>query len=167
MQKDFITGPLQSEQAKKIVPKINTLLHIAENLHYQIIYTMCTYDKTETQTPYCIYQTDGWEITNKSHLADELEKIKAVCIQKQNLAALQLPYALHPKTEEVFLCGLHTDTAVISNAILLKTYFHTMPLTIYQDACAGTTPETHQAAIQIARNCGITIKTYETSEFLL
>lgn len=168
MQYDFISGALGTDEAKAIVPEVSDIVIKARNLGYQIIATQDTHTEHYLETlegkllpvPHCIKDTDGWKITNRRHLADEL-KNSAIFVWKPTFGCSQLPSMIHPKTEEIILIGVCTDICVITNALLLRTAFPDMPITIYENACAGTTPEAHTAALQTAKSCQINVTTWE------
>ena len=49
---------------------------------------------------------------------------------------------------------------MISNALILKAYFPETPIIVYENACAGVTPDKHQAAIETMKSCQIDVQTY-------
>ena len=61
--------------------------------------------------------------------------------------------------EEIELCGFCTDICVISNALNLQSNFHTegVPITVDAKACAGVTPEKHNAALDVMESCQINV----------
>ncbi len=66
--------------------------------------------------------------------------------------------ALAKKDElEITLVGLCTDICVVSNALLLKAYLPETPIRVIASACAGVTPEGHQAALKTMEMCQIEI----------
>ena len=58
------------------------------------------------------------------------------------------------------LVGVCSDICVISNALILKAYFPETPIIVYENACAGVTPDKHQAAIETMKSCQIDVQTY-------
>lgn len=169
MQKDFTTGSLQSIAAQAAAAVISTIVKVAHKLGYNIFYTMDTHDETYSETlegkflpiPHCIKGTPGWEVTSCSNLNTALQNVKAIQIQKDTFGSLQLHTKIDPNCEEIILVGVCTDICVISNALILRAYFPNMPITIYENACAGTSDETHAAALLVAKSCQIQVKTYE------
>ena len=67
----------------------------------------------------------------KKHLAQDLPTV----LQK---------YDAEEKIESITLIGLCTDICVISNAMVLKTYFPEVPIIVDASCCAGVTPESHR-----------------------
>lgn len=58
---------------------------------------------------------------------------------------------------EIEIVGLCTDICVISNALLLKAMLPYVEITVNSWACAGTTPENHNKALDIMKLNGIKI----------
>ena len=58
---------------------------------------------------------------------------------------------------DITLVGLCTDICVVSNALLLKAYLPESPIRVIASACAGVTPESHQAALKTMEMCQIEI----------
>ena len=44
--------------------------------------------------------------------------------------------------------------------IVIKAYFPETPIIVYENACAGVTPDKHQAAIETMKSCQIDVQTY-------
>ena len=58
---------------------------------------------------------------------------------------------------DITLVGLCTDICVVSNALLLKAYLPESPIRVIASACAGVTPESHQAALKTMEMCQIEV----------
>jgi nicotinamidase-related amidase len=58
---------------------------------------------------------------------------------------------------EVTLIGLCTDICVVSNAMLIKAALPETNIKVVADACAGVSPESHQAALTTMKMCQIEI----------
>ena len=54
---------------------------------------------------------------------------------------------------EIELVGLCTDICVVSNALLLKANYYETPIYVDAGACAGVSPEAHNAAISTMKSC--------------
>ena len=61
------------------------------------------------------------------------------------------------KLEEVEIVGLCTDICVVSNALLIKTIYPEIKVTVDADCCAGVTPESHRAALLTMKMCQVEI----------
>lgn len=59
--------------------------------------------------------------------------------------------------DEIILMGFDTDICVVSNALLLRTYYSGVPIKVIENCCAGSTPEKHQAALEVMNSCMIDI----------
>ena len=51
--------------------------------------------------------------------------------------------------EEIHICGFCTEICVMANAVILRAAFPNTPIYIHADACAGVTPESHNAALTV------------------
>lgn len=173
MQNDFITGSLGTEEAQRIVPICE--YHIKRRIKegYNVVATMDTHDEDYLSTPegkklpveHCIRNTWGWQFEERiGKLIDEC--IAGDCpnrctrVMKPNFGSLELPcvitYMADGDTpESIELIGLCTDICVITNALLLKTYFPNVPIYVFVDCCAGVTPELHEAALKAMQSCQI------------
>lgn len=183
MQNDFITGSLGNENAVKIVPRVvkKILTHFGP-----IIATMDTheFDSYETTlegkmlpTKHCIELSKGWEIEREVASAMAVQGNFIGSVKKDTFASLDLPeiikeHSKHlffmdvdtskfqvPKTQdlEFTVIGLDTDICVISNALLLRAEFPNSKITIDSRCCAGTTPQRHRAALEVAKSCQINV----------
>jgi nicotinamidase-related amidase len=163
MQNDFIDGALGTSDAPVIVPRIEKKIVTSkkdEKNHTDIIFTQDTHgdDYLETQegqklpVPHCIKDTHGWQICRQllpyTLFATVLEKPTFGCTALINETA---------EYDTLVLMGLCTDICVISNAILLKTFYPEKDIIVDSFCCAGATPEGHQTALQAMKACQITI----------
>ena len=62
--------------------------------------------------------------------------------------------------KRITLIGTCTDICVISNALALKSLYPEIEIYVYEDLCAGTTLENHQAALQVMKSCQVNIEKY-------
>lgn len=163
MQNDFVTGSLGTKEACKTVPVIEKLLK--ENQENQIIFTQDTHHEDYLSTSegkmlsveHCMKGTKGWEII------PELKEWthQAIMVEKPTFGSLKLPQLISQnQPEQIVLVGVCSDICVISNALILKAYFPETPIIVYENACAGVTPDKHQAAIETMKSCQIDVQTY-------
>lgn len=167
-QNDFITGLLGSEEAQFAVPAIaakideymkNTdLVVFTQDTHYENY--METNEGEYLPVIHCLENTWGWQI-------DERLDMTAPHIQKYTFGCYELPETLiriaesrDSEIDQIELCGFCTDICVISNALILKSVFAPMGIDIVVDshACAGVTPEKHNAALEVMKSCQIIVK---------
>jgi len=163
MQNDFIDGALGTPEAEAILDKVVQV--IAQYPLEDIIATRDTHgeDYLETQegrklpVPHCIKGTSGWNIHPRITAALR----GAAIMGKSTFASKKLAekVAALAKTDEleITLVGLCTDICVVSNALLLKAYLPETPIRVIASACAGVTPESHQAALKTMEMCQIEI----------
>ena len=159
MQVDFITGILGSKNAEAIVPNV---VEKVKNFDGTIIFTrdthfdnyMETQEGTKLPIAHCMKDTIGWQ------LCEELLPYAKTIIDKVTFGSIELPQILKDygePIEEIELCGLCTDICVISNAMLLKTVFPEVPISIDSSCCAGVTVESHNIALNAMKAVQIAI----------
>ena len=172
MQNDFITGALGSEQAKAIVPTVQAIIQEAlDETDTTLLFTKDTHKADsylDTQEgkllpiPHCITGTEGHNIIPE--LKDQSRH--GTIVLKNTFGTSELAKFIRvkqriTKVNEIALIGVCTDICVITNALLLKTAFPETPIVIYENACAGVTPEKHEAALKTAISCQIYVKTWQ------
>jgi len=161
MQNDFITGSLANKDAEAIVPGICDLI---KNWKGDIFCTQDTHypNYLETQegnnlpVEHCIYQTAGWCIHDD--ILKTLRTKNYNCILKSSFGSPELTeYRTIDNYEEVVLVGTCTDICVVSNALLVKSFFPEVKVTVISSLCAGVTKEKHEAALETMRSCQINV----------
>lgn len=175
-QNDFITGSLANPVANERVPNICKLI---EDHDWDLIVT--TYDthgsdylKTKEgeklPVPHCIYGEHGWELDDRIiHALDVVAKrenapkqhnIHKATFGDSDLAE-SIRYCCHAGPDDeinIVMCGFCTDICVVSNAIILKANFYNVgDIKVVANACAGVTPESHDAALTTMRMCQIDV----------
>ena len=174
MQRDFIDGALGTPEAQAIVPNVKKKIDEAIENKYYIIYTRDThfdnYLKTREgkQLPveHCLHGTRGWQIPDE--LLPPADYCRYYTVDKytfgyQNIGTLVASavrgYIDPFVCDEIEVVGLCTDICVVSNALLLKSYFYdTFDISVDATCCAGVTPETHEAALKTMEMCQINVK---------
>ena len=154
MQHDFVDGALGTPEAVRILPAVRTLV---EEWRGDVAYTQDTHgaDYAATQegkflpVPHCIQGTYGWEI-----VPDLRTGKSARIFEKGTFGSVALAeYA--KEYDEVALCGVCTDICVVSNALLIKAFSPEAAIYCVADACAGTSPAAHEAALATMRCCQV------------
>ena len=160
MQNDFITGSLGTAEARGIVKKVKQKLQKAQKEKADILFTRDTHNANYLETQegkqlpilHCIRYTPGWEIEKSLQMAS------AQVFDKNTFASLDLVHhILANGYTEVELVGVCTDICVISNALLIKAYLPEVTVKVDSSCCAGTTPEQHQNALSVMRQCQVVI----------
>ncbi len=156
MQNDFIDMALGTEEAKAIVPNVKKKISEYVKNGDEVIFTRDTHGKNYLDTPegkklpvpHCIKGTEGWELADGIY-ADGCEIIDKPNFGTQRWNEFRL--------ECVEIVGLCTDICVVSNAIIIKTMFPNAKISVDSSCCAGVTPQTHNAALEVMKMCQIDI----------
>jgi len=156
MQNDFITGPLGSEQAEKILPAVRAKIEENKAKGAQVLFTRDTHDENYLETQegrllpvaHCIKGTDGHRI------AKELDTSGSRIVDKTAFGALDL---VDEEYDEIELIGLCTDICVVSNALVLKARYPETRVTVDASCCAGTSYEKHKAALLTMKSCQVIV----------
>lgn len=172
-QNDFIDGVLGSAEAQAALPFIEEKVDKALKEGTFVLFTQDTHfeDYMNTQegrnlpVPHCIEDTDGWRI------AESVDVIGAPHIKKYTFGdatiitdiedAIQeiYPGMGFEDIEEIEICGFCTDICIISNCLILQSMaaLYDIPIVVDAKACAGVTPEKHQAALEVMKSCQIKV----------
>lgn len=168
MQNDFLTGSLANPDALALVPKIRSLMKSAE--WSSIIMTQDTHSRDYLDTAeghklpisHCIKGTEGWciEDTLFQTLLSETTG-KCFTMRKTTFGAdwddPVVEEAFEEVPDKIVLVGTCTDICVVTNALLLKTRFPETEIVVYEDLCAGSTSEKHNAALEVMKSCQINV----------
>ena len=158
MQNDFVDGALGTPEARAVVPAVQELLERERGAGSDVAFTMDTHgaDYLSTQegrllpVPHCIKGTRGHS------LVPGIGREGARTFEKGTFGSIALAeYAR--QFDEIAFCGLCTDICVISNALLVKAFAPEAALFVAADACAGTTPAAHEAALAAMRSCQVRV----------
>lgn len=164
MQKDFVDGALGTAEAMAIVERAAEKIRHFEGA---CIATLDTHDENYLQTAegrnlpvaHCIRGTAGWQLDPRVEAA--LQERGFETLEKPTFGSMELPRLVAEQYDindlSVELIGLCTDICVITNALLLKTAFPEMPITVDSACCAGVTPKKHEAALETMRSCQIKV----------
>lgn len=160
MQKDFVDGALGTAEAVAIVPRVKEKIAEARANGDKIIFTRDTHQSEYLSTnegkhlpvEHCIENTPGWQIY------DGLDTTEAVIIDKPTFGFLDWAKYIEDSEELTLeLIGLCTDICVVSNALVLKAMFPEATVIVDASACAGVTPETHDAALLTMKMCQVEV----------
>lgn len=165
MQKDFIDGSLGSKEAQNITAnaaeKIRTHngdIFVTFDTHFDNY--LETAEGKKLPVKHCIKGTPGWELD--SRISDALKTKKYTAVEKLTFGSTNLPKLIEEicgdEEKKITLIGLCTDICVISNALILKAHFPESEISVYENCCAGVTPELHQSALAAMKSCQINIQ---------
>ena len=164
MQEDFVRGVLGSEAAQATIPVVANLVHGFQRRGDPIFYTRDTHGTDYTLTregqylpiSHCIKYTEGWKICPE---VIDYNYWNNIIIDKysfgfENWKAFRDKIE---KVDEIVICGLVTNICVVTNALLLHTFYPETNISVVSNGCAGTSKEEHDAAILTMKSCQINI----------
>lgn len=156
-QNDFITGALGSQEADAAVPNIVKL--IKENKWDSIVCTMDTHDDNYFNTleghklpvKHCIKESTGWCLDSRilTALNNKFNYYEKETFGSLDLANEMYLDLIYKPEHEIHVCGFCTDICVMANATILRAMFPNTRIIVHKNACAGVTPESHEAALII------------------
>ena len=165
VQNDFVTGSLGSPAAVAVIDNICAKI---ENFDGQVVATQDTHYDNYLDTDegkklpivHCLYNTWGHDIEGSVFAAIKRKYCPAF-VKKSTFGSINLISTTHwildRESVEIILIGLVTDICVITNALVLKTFYPKATITVDASCCAGTTPENHAAALQVMRSCQVNV----------
>lgn len=164
-QEDFTRGALRNDSAIAALPTIREIVDFAyENFDRPILYTKDThsaehYMKSQEgknlPVPHCIENTKGWQICPEAFCD------KSQIIIKHSFGSTTWDMLCLGTVDEVWLCGFCTDICVSANFQIIKARYPDLPIVVVEDACAGVTPELHEAALKVMKSCQARITTWD------
>ena len=158
MQNDFVYGPLGTEAAVEMLPRlVEKLDRAVKEKSADLIFTQDTHkeDYLSTQegrnlpVKHCIKGTEGWQLIHD--IMPFTKHAKAV-IEKKAFGSTRLPSLIKPYKEVEFV-GVCTDVCIISNALLVKAFYPELLVSVDSKCCAGVTPESHKTALAAMKAC--------------
>lgn len=174
MQNDFVDGPLGTPEAQEIQYKVLDKImwyqkEYGLDVGSHIIYTQDTHGSDYLETSegkklpveHCIAYTDGWKVVEMLDMEEvpdfPTSSHGPLHIHKETFGYKNWAAEYLGEYEEIELVGVCTDICVVTNALLLKTAFPDVEITVDASCCAGTTPENHKAALQVMKSCQINV----------
>lgn len=173
MQNDFITGVLGNEECRLVVPRVMERMEGARREGWKIILTqdihgddyLSTGEGRRLPVEHCIRGTEGSNIISQiEELKDSWDDYKQVFlaespVEKNAFGSSELPAIIKKyQPEEIELIGVCTDICVISNAMILRSYFPDIEVSVDGGCCAGVTEESHENALSSMQGCQISVK---------
>lgn len=164
MQNDFIDGALGSADAEEIVNSVIreiesnyfSEIFITKDVHYNDY--LNTHEGKNLPIKHCLNNTIGCDINEKVMRSIINSKLNYRIFEKNGFGCISLIEHLKSTSiifDSITLVGLCTDICLISNALLLRSYFPNTPMYYVEDATAATTEENKKAALQILNACQI------------
>ena len=169
MQKDFVDGALGTAEAQAIVPAVVAKIEEYKAKGGVIIGTKDTHEEGYLETQegvnlpvvHCVENTPGWELDAAvgGAMPEDALIINKPVFGSTDLVGIIGEYVAEygQPNVNVEIIGLCTDICVTSNAILQKSFYPEMPISLDAACCAGVTPESHDAALITLGMCQIQI----------
>ena len=171
MQNDFVTGVLGSKDAQDIVPRV---LDKISNWDGFVIFTRDTHFKEgysksiegQNIPIHCIYNTDGWQIVPplSDYIYNNWKDGKLCIDNKYSFGSYNIVETINRVIESsvddieyIEFVGLCTNMCVISNVMIVQSEYINIPIIVDALCCAGSTPEKHEAALDVMESCLIKI----------
>lgn len=163
-QEDFTRGALHNEEAIAALSTIREVVDYAyEHFDKPILYTQDIHTKSYLDTleginlpvPHCIVNTKGCQICH------EVLTDKAEFCTKNTFGYTHWDEKDFNCVCEIWICGFCTDICVSANFQLLKATYPEIPIVVIEDACAGVTPELHEAALKVMKSCQARVVKWE------
>jgi len=161
MQHDFVDGTLGTAEAKVIVPFVKQKIAKYRENGHEVIFTKDTHcqnylvsqEGKNLPVVHCVKGTKGHDIISG------LDTANCQVLEKPSFGSLLLADKIAATGDftEIELCGLCTDICVVSNALILKAAFPETLITVDSQACAGVSPDTHNAALATMKMCQINV----------
>lgn len=167
MQNDFIDGSLGTKEAVAIVPNVKKKIEAYIQNGDEVIFTRDTHHKNYLETNegknlpvvHCVEGTDGWKIPTDIDIP-ECEHIDKPTFGWDcwDIEITDSDGSFHDRhLNEIEIVGLCTDICVVSNALILKSMYPEVKITVDASCCAGATPDKHKAALTVMKCCQINI----------
>lgn len=155
-QVGFTTGSLPNKDAVAALPYIKNKIDEFRREGATIIFTRDTHTDDYMNTlegkhlpiKHCVKGTDDWQICK------ELEpERKDIIIDKPTFGYNGWFNTPTQDGDEIYMMGFCTDICVISNALILKSYYPKSEVYILKNGCAGLTKEKHEHALDVMASC--------------
>ena len=172
-QEDFVRGSLGTKEAVAALPVIQKLVRCMHNNYHEVYYTQDVHGDNYLDTQegkmlpvkHCIYHTPGIELCPEV-LEDGVQY--PFLMLKSSFGYTNFPeweeWFTPDENSAIYLCGFCTDICVMANFQILKSLYPECPIYIVSDACAGVTPELHEAALKVMKSCQAIVITSEEFE---
>ena len=174
-QFDFACGTLGSERAIKAMEKARKVLPYMKDYNHILTFDTHYEDYMNTREggmlpiEHTIKDTVGWDLTpmikefydNEENVNGEVEKLEKCTFGAYNIADVINKLYPNEKPERIVMWGLDTDICVISNFAIVRAFFPEIDIVVLEDACAGVTEESHNAAIATLKSMQAIVMTVD------
>lgn len=168
MQNDPI-ATLNAEEVETFVGDVRSKIEEYKNDERPVLFTRYTCRESENDQNYCVKDTDGHKIDSRIFKEEEHNNKSFMYVGNKHQLGLFNWFPIFNKISKVVskfdvnnikgieICGLFTDTSIITNALILNTAFPEAKIEISGTLCAGTSAKKHKEALGIMKNCNIDI----------
>lgn len=160
-QNDFIFGALGTPEARGIVDNViqkviearksNDTIIFTKDLHYEEDYR----DSVESAfvPRHCMANEDGHWIIEclRPYMDYWVTKSTYGYTHWEDLPTFIADAGF------IEVIGVCTDICVISNVLMLRSLYPTIPIVVDASCCAGLTPEKHRAALEVMKSCNVEV----------
>lgn len=171
-QKDFVDGSLGFAKAPFLEEIIYKKVTQYLEQGFPVFFTMDTHKQDYLNSRegkhlpilHCIKNTQGWELFGRLSDFTKTHNSNVLLLEKETFGAYDLAEKIEQKIgipDELELCGVITNICVISNAVLLHTYFRDTRIVVDANACASFEEHLHNQALEIMASLHITVKNNE------
>lgn len=166
-QNDFVDGALGFKGAELLDRGISKRIKQYLDKGDLVVFTKDTHYDNYLKTregkilpiPHCTKYSEGHNIYGKTAGWESNEDV--LVIEKDVYGAEGLAFMINGNLNadlgHIELCGLVTNICVLSNAVLLQTYYSETPIKINSKLCASFDPKLHQAALDVMKGLGMEI----------
>lgn len=166
-QNDFVSGALANDAAKMLEGALAAKVSSTLKNDDFVLFTLDSHESDYLNTregrflpiEHCIKGTYGWEIYGSLAIYQNIETWHVAFLEKPTFGAAEIYASVKElcdgEPDEIELVGVVTDICVISNAILLHTFFPFANIYVNDELCAAATPEGHKRAVDILRGLGM------------
>ena len=177
-QNDFIDGALPADKDHEVTKRIAKCASNAAKYNVPIVFTRDThygegdgkYEDTlegrNLPVKHCIKGTHGWEIADelKDFTFYNAETGTTNIVDKSTFGSyIYLPDLIEyqmdnykqlygKNIDQIDICGFCTDICLVSNALILRARFPNMKIGVFENLCAGSSPERHAAAFEVLKS---------------
>ncbi|MDR1300783.1 MAG: cysteine hydrolase family protein [Candidatus Nomurabacteria bacterium] len=170
LQHDFTFGTLANPAAIEKLQYLKEEVELLGRKGYRLVFTKDTHAADEEEykntlegqyIPYhCGDGTAGREIVEPIKM--KLYDAGDWCIRKETFGSTDLIAYLQKKNleepiDEIRFYGFVTEICVVSNALLVRTFFPNVRIVVDAAGCAGLTTEGHAAALTVMKACLIEV----------
>lgn len=168
-QNDFVDGALGFSGAELLEPKI---IAAVENMLADdgyVLFTRDTHQEDYLQTregnylpvTHCIENTEGHALYGKLHFYEENTVPHTALLNKLTFGSPDIAQSILSlcggTPDSIELCGLVTDICVVSNAIILHSFFPTASIIVNSELCGSANVQNAQAAFSLLKGLGISV----------